>query len=44
MLRRGGRSAATFCELRALVELVKLQQATLDGLTLISLDCPVPAS
>jgi formate dehydrogenase subunit beta len=28
------------CELRALVELVKLQQATLDGLTLISLDCP----
>lgn len=28
------------CEIRALVELVKLQQATLDGLTLISLDCP----
>ena len=28
------------CELRALVELVKLQQATLDSLTMISLDCP----
>lgn len=28
------------CEMRALVELVKLQQATLDSLTLISLDCP----
>jgi formate dehydrogenase subunit beta len=28
------------CEMRALVELVKLQQATLEGLTLISLDCP----
>jgi formate dehydrogenase subunit beta len=28
------------CEIHALVELVKLQQATLDGLTLISLDCP----
>jgi formate dehydrogenase subunit beta len=28
------------CELRALVELVKLQQASLDGVTLISIDCP----
>jgi formate dehydrogenase subunit beta len=28
------------CEIRALVELVKLQQATLEGVTLISLDCP----
>lgn len=28
------------CEMRALVELVKLQQASLEGLTLISLDCP----
>jgi formate dehydrogenase subunit beta len=28
------------CEIRALVELVKLKQATLEGLTLISLDCP----
>jgi|SRR3990170_2210103 len=28
------------CEIRALVELVKLQQATLEGLTLIGLDCP----
>ena len=28
------------CEIRALVELVKLQQASLQGLTLISLDCP----
>jgi len=27
------------CELRALVELVKMQQASLDDLTLISLDC-----
>lgn len=28
------------CEIRALVELVKLQQATLEGVTLIALDCP----
>jgi formate dehydrogenase (coenzyme F420) beta subunit len=28
------------CELRALVELVKLQQASLDGVTLINIDCP----
>ncbi len=28
------------CELRALVELVKLQQASLDDLVLISVDCP----
>jgi formate dehydrogenase subunit beta len=28
------------CELRALVELVKLQQASLEGVTLISIDCP----
>ncbi|MBM3124345.1 MAG: formate dehydrogenase [Chloroflexi bacterium] len=28
------------CELRALVELAKLQQASLEGLTLIGLDCP----
>lgn len=28
------------CELRALVELVKLQQASLDGLILIGIDCP----
>jgi formate dehydrogenase subunit beta len=28
------------CELRALVELVKLQQASLEGVTLIGLDCP----
>lgn len=28
------------CEIRALLELVKLQQASLDGLSLISLDCP----
>ncbi len=28
------------CELRALVELVKLQQASLEGVTLISMDCP----
>lgn len=28
------------CEIRALIELVKLQQATLDGLTVIGLDCP----
>jgi formate dehydrogenase subunit beta len=28
------------CEIRALVELVKLQQATLEGVTLIGLDCP----
>jgi len=28
------------CEIRALFELVKLQQASLDGLTIISLDCP----
>jgi formate dehydrogenase subunit beta len=28
------------CEIRALIELVKLQQATLDGVTLIGLDCP----
>jgi len=28
------------CEARALVELVKLQQANLDGLTLITVDCP----
>jgi formate dehydrogenase subunit beta len=27
------------CEIRALVELVKLQQATLEGLTLIAMDC-----
>lgn len=28
------------CELRALVELVKLQQANMDDLTLIAVDCP----
>src|SRR5512137_1406306 len=28
------------CELRALVELVKLQQASLEGVILISMDCP----
>jgi formate dehydrogenase subunit beta len=28
------------CEIRALVELVKLQQATLDDVTLIGIDCP----
>jgi formate dehydrogenase subunit beta len=28
------------CEIRALIELVKLQQATLEGLTLIGVDCP----
>ena len=28
------------CEIRALIELVKLQQATLEGVTLIGLDCP----
>jgi formate dehydrogenase subunit beta len=28
------------CELRALVELVKLQQATLEGVILIGIDCP----
>ncbi len=28
------------CEIRALIELVKLQQATLEGLTVIGLDCP----
>jgi formate dehydrogenase subunit beta len=28
------------CEIRALIELVKLQQATLEGVILISLDCP----
>jgi formate dehydrogenase subunit beta len=28
------------CEIRALVELVKLQQASLEGLTLIGVDCP----
>ena len=28
------------CEIRALVELVKLQQATLEGVTLIGVDCP----
>jgi formate dehydrogenase (coenzyme F420) beta subunit len=28
------------CELRALIELVKLQQASLEDVTLISLDCP----
>ncbi len=28
------------CELRALIELVKLQQASLEGVTLIGLDCP----
>jgi hypothetical protein len=28
------------CEIRALIELVKLQQATLDGVILIGLDCP----
>jgi formate dehydrogenase subunit beta len=28
------------CELRALVELVKLQQASLEGVTLVSMDCP----
>lgn len=27
------------CEIRALIELVKLQQATLEGLTLIGMDC-----
>jgi formate dehydrogenase subunit beta len=37
-----GRIAAVLrpCEIRALIELVKLQQASLDGLTLIGLDCP----
>ncbi|HLE51073.1 MAG TPA: 4Fe-4S dicluster domain-containing protein [Anaerolineales bacterium] len=28
------------CEIRALIELVKLQQATLENVTLIGLDCP----
>lgn len=28
------------CEIRALIELVKLQQATLDGVVLIGVDCP----
>ena len=28
------------CEIRALIELVKLQQATLEGVTLIGVDCP----
>lgn len=28
------------CEIRALLELVKLQQVSLDGLSLISVDCP----
>lgn len=28
------------CEVRALIELVKLQQASLEGVTLIGLDCP----
>jgi len=28
------------CEIRALIELVKLQQASLDNLTIISMDCP----
>jgi formate dehydrogenase subunit beta len=28
------------CEIRALIELVKLQQASLEGVTLIGLDCP----
>ena len=28
------------CEIRALIELVKLQQASLDGVTLIGIDCP----
>ncbi len=28
------------CEIRALIELVKLQQATLEGVTLIGMDCP----
>jgi formate dehydrogenase subunit beta len=28
------------CELRALVELVKLQQASLEGVTLVGMDCP----
>jgi formate dehydrogenase subunit beta len=28
------------CEIRALIELVKLQQATLEGVILIGLDCP----
>lgn len=28
------------CEMRALIELVKLQQASLEGVTLIGLDCP----
>ncbi len=28
------------CEIRALIELVKLQQATLEGLTVIGIDCP----
>ena len=28
------------CELRALVELIKLQQASLEGVILISMDCP----
>jgi formate dehydrogenase subunit beta len=37
-----GRIAAVLrpCEIRALIELVKLQQANLEGLTLIGLDCP----
>jgi formate dehydrogenase subunit beta len=28
------------CEMRALIELVKLQQASLEGVTLIGIDCP----
>jgi len=28
------------CEIRALIELVKLQQASMDGVTVIGLDCP----
>ncbi len=28
------------CEIRALIELVKLQQASLEGVILIGLDCP----
>jgi len=28
------------CEIRALIELVKLQQASLEGVTLIGMDCP----
>jgi formate dehydrogenase subunit beta len=40
--RAPGRIGAVLrpCEIRALIELVKLQQATLDDLTMIGIDCP----